>query len=223
MTQRRQIRLYNSLAREKIDFVPIDEKDVRLYACGPTVYNYAHIGNARMAVVFDVLSRLLKHVYGAAHVKYVSNITDVDDKILAAAKETGRTIDEITSHYTAIYNEDMSALGCALPDVQPRATTHIAEMITLIEGLIERGIAYDADGHVLFNVPAYGDAYGALSGRSRDEQIAGARVEVASYKKTPLISCFGNRAPKMSRVGTVLGGAGVRAGISNVRRWRKSI
>ena len=102
MTQRPQIRLYNSLAREKIDFVPIDEKDVRLYACGPTVYNYAHIGNARMAVVFDVLARLLKHVYGDAHVKYVSNITDVDDKIMAAAKETGRPIDEITAHYTGI-------------------------------------------------------------------------------------------------------------------------
>ncbi len=185
MTQRPQIRLYNSLAREKIDFVPIDEKDVRLYACGPTVYNYAHIGNARMAVVFDVLARLLKHVYGDAHVKYVSNITDVDDKIMAAAKETGRPIDEITAHYTTIYNDDMSALGCALPDVQPRATTHIAEMVTLIEGLISRGMAYDSEGHVLFNVPAYGDAYGALSGRSRDEQIAGSRVEVASYKKDP--------------------------------------
>ena len=185
MTQRPQVRLYNSLSREKNVFTPIDEKDVRLYACGPTVYNYAHIGNARMAVVFDVLSRLLKYVYGEAHVKYVSNITDVDDKIMAAAKETGRSINDITTHYTNIYNEDMSALGCALPDEQPRATTHIAEMITLIEGLVERGIAYDADGHVLFNVPAYGAAYGVLSGRSRDEQIAGSRVEVASYKKDP--------------------------------------
>lgn len=175
--------LYNSLNRKKEQFIPIDAEHIRLYACGPTVYNYAHIGNARMAVVFDVLSRVLKAQY--PKVTYVSNITDVDDKIMAAAKETGVAIDEITLKYESIYNNDMSALGCTLPDVQPRATGHIHEMIELIETLIDRGIAYAADGHVLFNVPAYGEAYGALSGRSRDEQIAGARVEVASYKKDP--------------------------------------
>lgn len=177
-----QIKLYNSLTRKKEDFVPLDSAHVRLYACGPTVYNYAHIGNARMAVVFDLLSRVLKTVY--PKVTYVSNITDVDDKIMAAAKETGEPIDAITNKYTRIYNHDMAALGCAEPDIQPRATTHIGEMIALIEQLIERDHAYEGDGHVLFNVPSF-PAYGGLSGRSRDEQIAGARVEVASYKKDP--------------------------------------
>lgn len=174
--------LYNSLSRKKEQFVPIDPAHVRLYACGPTVYNYAHIGNARMAVVFDVLARVLKAQY--PKVTYVSNITDVDDKIMQAAKDTGVAIDEITRKYENIYNDDMAALGCTPPDVQPRATGHIHEMIALIELLIERGIAYESDGHVLFHVPSY-DAYGKLSGRSRDEQIAGARVEVASYKKDP--------------------------------------
>ncbi len=185
MPQRAQINLYNSLTREKTVFTPIDEKDVRLYACGPTVYNFAHIGNARMAVVFDVLTRLLKQIYGDNAVTYVSNITDVDDKIIAAAKETGRRINEITEHYTAIYNADMKALGCKTPDIQPRATTHISDMIELIETLVQRDMAYESDGHVLFNVPEYGDAYGALSGRSREEQVAGSRVEIASYKRDP--------------------------------------
>ena len=177
------IKLYNSLTRQKEAFKPIDPADVRVYACGPTVYNYAHIGNARMAVVFDLLVRLLRAQY--PQVTYVSNITDVDDKIMAASKESGEPIDAITKKYADIYNADMAALGVQPPDVQPRATTHIAEMIALIEQLIERGHAYACeDGHVLFNVPSF-PAYGGLSGRSRDEQIAGARVEVASYKKDP--------------------------------------
>ena len=175
-----QLSLFNTLKREKQIFEPLDSSHVRLYACGPTVYNYAHIGNARMAVVFDLLTRVLKTLY--PKVTYVSNITDVDDKIMAASKETGEPINAITEKYTRIYNEDMAALGCAAPDIQPRATETIAEMIALIEQLIERGHAYDADGHVLFNVPSF-ENYGGLSGRSRDEQIAGARVEVASYKK----------------------------------------
>ncbi len=175
-----QLTLFNTLKREKQIFEPLDSSHVRLYACGPTVYNYAHIGNARMAVVFDLLTRVLKTLY--PKVTYVSNITDVDDKIMAASKETGEPINAITEKYTRIYNEDMAALGCAAPDIQPRATETIAEMIALIEQLIERGHAYDADGHVLFNVPSF-ENYGGLSGRSRDEQIAGARVEVASYKK----------------------------------------
>jgi len=175
-----QLTLFNTLKREKQIFEPLDSSHVRLYACGPTVYNYAHIGNARMAVVFDLLTRVLKTLY--PKVTYVSNITDVDDKIMAASKETGEPINAITEKYTRIYNEDMAALGCAAPDIQPRATETIAEMIALIEQLIERGHAYDADGHVLFNVPSF-EHYGGLSGRSRDEQIAGARVEVASYKK----------------------------------------
>jgi cysteinyl-tRNA synthetase len=177
-----QLALYNSLTRQKEAFQPIDEGHVRLYACGPTVYNYAHIGNARMAVVFDLLSRVMRGIY--PKVTYVSNITDVDDKIIAASKETGEAIDAITSKYARIYNEDMAALGVSAPDVQPHATAHIGDMIAIIEDLIARGNAYEAGGHVLFHVPSF-KAYGGLSGRSRDEQIAGARVEVASYKKDP--------------------------------------
>ncbi len=177
-----ELKLFNTLKREKQVFIPIDPAHVRLYACGPTVYSYAHIGNARMAVVFDLLTRVLKTLY--PKVTYVSNITDVDDKIIAAHQETGETIDIITRKYEAIYNEDMAALGAAEPDIQPRATEHIGEMIQLIGALIERGHAYEADGHVLFNVPSF-ENYGGLSARSRDEQVAGARVEVASYKKDP--------------------------------------
>mgnify|MGYP000976061951 CR=1 FL=1 len=174
--------LTNTLTGKKEAFAPRDPQRVTMYACGPTVYNYAHIGNARMAVVFDLLARVLRHLY--PQVVYVSNITDVDDKIIAASRETGEAIGVITEKYTEIYNRDMAALGVQAPDVQPRATAHIAEMIALIEALIKRDHAYAADGHVLFHVPSF-PAYGGLSGRSRDEQIAGARVEVASYKKDP--------------------------------------
>ncbi|MCK6417777.1 MAG: cysteine--tRNA ligase [Alphaproteobacteria bacterium] len=176
------LKLFNSLTRRKEDFNPLDATHVRLYACGPTVYNYAHIGNARMAVVFDVLARVLRRQY--PKVTYVSNITDVDDKIMDAARESGEAIDAITEKFTRIYNEDMAALNVAPPDVQPRATTHIPQMIALIETLITRGHAYEAQGHVLFNVPSF-PAYGGLSGRSRDEQIAGARVEISPFKKDP--------------------------------------
>lgn len=174
--------LFNSLQRKKQPFVPLDPGHVRLYACGPTVYSYAHIGNARMAVVFDLLTRVLRRAY--PKVTYVSNITDVDDKIIAASRETGEAIEAITRKYERIYNEDMAALGVIPPDMQPRATDHIGDMIALIQKLIERNHAYAADGHVLFHVPSF-PSYGGLSGRSRDEQIAGARVEVASYKKDP--------------------------------------
>lgn len=176
------VTLYNSLTRKKEEFIPLNPAHVRIYACGPTVYNYAHIGNARMAVVFDLWVRLLRHVY--PKVTYASNITDVDDKIIAAHRETGEAIATITEKFTRIYNEDMAALGCIQPDVQPRATQHIAEMIAQIDALIARGHAYAAQGHVLFHVPS-DPTYGALSGRSRDEQIAGARVEIAPYKKDP--------------------------------------
>jgi cysteinyl-tRNA synthetase len=172
--------LQNTLSGEKQAFTPIDPAHVRVYACGPTVYSYAHIGNGRMAVAFDLLVRVLRTLY--PKVTYVSNITDVDDKIITASQETGDPIDVITRKYEAIYNEDMAALGVAQPDVQPRATDHIGDMITLIEQLIDRGHAYAKDGHVLFHVPSF-PAYGGLSGRNRDEQIAGARVEIAPYKK----------------------------------------
>lgn len=175
-----KLRLFNSLTREKEEFTPQQPGHARVYACGPTVYNYAHIGNARMAVVFDLLANVLRTIY--PKVTYVSNITDVDDKIMVAAKETGEAIEAITRKFEKIYNEDMAALGVTKPDVQPRATEHIPEMIDLCEKLIARGHAYAAEGHVLFNVPSF-LAYGGLSGRSRDEQIAGARVDVAPYKK----------------------------------------
>ncbi len=176
------LKLHNSLTRKKETFVPIDPKNVRIYACGPTVYSYAHIGNARMAVAFDVLAGVLRALY--PKVTYVSNITDVDDKIIAAAKKTREPINMITRKYTEIYNDDMRFLGVARPDIQPRATDHIDHMIAIIEELVESGHAYAAEGHVLFNVPSF-EKYGGLSGRNRDEQIAGARVEVASYKKDP--------------------------------------
>jgi cysteinyl-tRNA synthetase len=174
------LKLYNSLTRQKEAFEPLDSAHVRLYACGPTVYNYAHLGNGRMAVVFDMWARVLRHLY--PKVTYVSNITDVEDKIITAARETGQEISAITLKYEGIYNDDMATLGVSRPDVQPRATEHIAEMIAQIEQLIARGHAYAAEGHVLFDVPS-DPSYGALSGRSRDEQIAGARVEIAPYKK----------------------------------------
>lgn len=176
------IKVYNSLTGKKEEFKAIDSAHVRVYACGPTVYNYAHIGNARMAVVFDLWTRVLRTQF--PRVTYVSNITDVEDKIMEAAKEAGEEISVITEKYAKIYNDDMGALGCAKPDIQPKATQHIPEMIAQIQQLIERGHAYEAEGNVLFDVPSYKN-YGVLSGRSRDEQIAGARVDVAPYKKDP--------------------------------------
>ncbi|MEQ8805492.1 MAG: cysteine--tRNA ligase [Rhodospirillales bacterium] len=180
------LRLHNTLTRDKVDFTPIDDKNVRMYVCGPTVYDFAHIGNARPVVVFDVLYRLLKRLYPAPDhkVTYVRNITDVDDKINARAQESGRPIEDITKETAAQFHADMAALG-ALPlprKYEPRATDHIPEMIAMIETLIAKGNAYEAEGHVLFSVPSMDD-YGQLSRRDRDELIAGARVEVAPYKK----------------------------------------
>ena len=179
------IRLYNTLTKTKEDFAPIDAKNVRMYVCGPTVYDFAHIGNARPVIVFDVLFRLLRHVYGDAHVTYVRNITDVDDKINARAAERGITIRELTEETARIYEQDVAALGNIPPTVTPRATEHIAQMLTIIGQLVEAGHAYAADGHVLFDVSSKPD-YGKLSRRSLDEMIAGARVEVAPYKKNPM-------------------------------------
>ena len=176
------VRLFNSLTKTKEDFVPLEAKNVRMYVCGPTVYDFAHIGNARPAIVFDLLFRLLRHEFGDAHVTYVRNITDVDDKINARAAERGISIRELTEETARIYAEDVGALGCLAPSVTPRATEHIAEMAAIIEQLIAAGHAYAADGHVLFDVSSKAD-YGKLSRRSLDEMIAGARVEVAPYKK----------------------------------------
>ncbi|MBF0391694.1 MAG: cysteine--tRNA ligase [Alphaproteobacteria bacterium] len=174
--------LYNTLTRRKDLFEPLVPGRVGMYVCGPTVYDRAHIGNARPVIVFDVLYRLLKRLY--RQVTYVRNITDVDDKINARAKESGEPIAVITERTTKLFHEDIAALNALPPDVEPRATAHIAQMIAMIERLIASGHAYEGDGHVLFAVGAMAD-YGALSRRSRDEMIAGARVEIAPYKKDP--------------------------------------
>jgi cysteinyl-tRNA synthetase len=179
-----ELKLYDTLTREKRVFTPLDPANVRMYVCGPTVYDYAHIGNARPAIAFDVLLRLLRHMYGESHVTYVRNITDVDDKINARAAERGISIRELTEETYANFKSDVAALGCLPPTVEPRATEHIAEMKTLIERLVTDNHAYVADSHVLFDVPSMPD-YGRLSKRPMDEMIAGARVEVAPYKKDP--------------------------------------
>jgi cysteinyl-tRNA synthetase len=174
--------VYNTLSREKEPFVPIDPAHVRLYVCGPTVYDYVHIGNARPVIAFDVLYRLLLRRH--PRVTYVRNITDIDDKIMTRAAESGETIDGLTQRTAEAYRSDMARLGALAPTVEPRATDYVGQMIALIERLIEGGHAYVAEGHVLFSVPSMPD-YGHLSRRSRDELIAGARVEVAPYKKDP--------------------------------------
>lgn len=178
------LRLYNTLTRTVVPFQPLDAARVRMYVCGPTVYDFAHIGNARPVVVFDLLFRLLRQTYGADRVTYVRNITDIDDKIIATAKATGEPIAAITKRTAQAYQADMAALNALAPTHEPRATEHVAQMIDMTQRLIDKGHAYAADGHVLFHVPSM-PAYGTLSRRDRDEQIAGARVEVASYKKDP--------------------------------------
>ncbi|MCE8520047.1 cysteine--tRNA ligase [Ruegeria pomeroyi] len=180
------IKLHNTRTRTKEEFVPIDPRNVRMYVCGPTVYDRAHLGNARPVVVFDVLYRLLRHVYGADHVTYVRNFTDVDDKINARAAESGRPIGDITAETTQWFLDDMGALGALEPDHMPRATEYIPQMVAMIESLIAKGHAYAAEGHVLFAVDSWKEHYGKLSGRSVDDMIAGARVEVAPYKKNPM-------------------------------------
>jgi cysteinyl-tRNA synthetase len=180
-----ELKLYDTLTREKRTFEPLDRNRVRMYVCGPTVYDFAHIGNARPVIVFDVLFRLLRHLYGAEHVVYVRNITDVDDKINARAAERGIAIRDLTEETYRYFREDVAALGCLEPTVEPRATEHIEEMKALIDRLLAAGCAYVAEGHVLFHVASMPD-YGKLSKRSVDELIAGARVDVAPYKRDPM-------------------------------------
>lgn len=176
--------LYDTAARAKRAFAPIDASDVRLYACGPTVYDYAHIGNGRTAVTFDLLFRVLRFAYGADHVTYVRNITDVEDKIIDRAAREGISIRDLTDGTAAVYQADMAGLGNLAPTHEPRATDHIPGMVAMIRTLIDKGHAYEAEGHVLFDVSSDAD-YGKLSGRSLDDMIAGARVEVAPYKRNP--------------------------------------
>jgi cysteinyl-tRNA synthetase len=192
-----RLRLYDTLTREKRPFAPLDPDNVRMYVCGPTVYDFAHIGNARPVIVFDVLFRLLRHLYGEEHVTYVRNITDVDDKIndRAARDFPGLSLNEAIRKVTEVtekqFHEDVDALGCLRPTVEPRATEHIAEMRALIEKLVAGGFAYVAEDHVLFSPQAMDAAnsvlprYGALANRTLDEMIAGARVDVAPYKRDP--------------------------------------
>ncbi len=180
-----EIKLHNTRTRKKEVFTPIDASNVRMYVCGPTVYDRAHLGNARPVVVFDVLNRLLRHVYGEDHVTYVRNFTDVDDKIIARAERDGRKIGQITSETTQWFLDDMAALGAREPDHMPRATQYIPQMVLMIEELIAGGHAYAAEGHVLFAVESY-SKYGALSGRTVKDMIAGSRVEVAPYKRNPM-------------------------------------
>jgi len=180
-----ELKLYDTLHRDKRPFVPIDPRRVRMYVCGPTVYDFAHIGNARPFIVFDVLLRLLRHLFGPDHVTYVRNVTDVDDKINARAAGRGIPIRALTEETYSAFKAEMAALGCLLPTVEPRATEHIAEMKVLIERLVADGHAYVADDHVLFDVSSMPD-YGRLSKRPLDEMIAGARVEVAPYKRDPM-------------------------------------
>jgi cysteinyl-tRNA synthetase len=188
-----QLRLTNTLTRTKEDFAPLDPKNVRMYVCGPTVYDYAHIGNARPAIVFDVLFRLLRHLYGPAHVTYVRNITDIDDKINARAQERAKgrnlpildVLRELTEETYGIYRDDVSALNCLEPTFMPRATENVPRMIAMTERLITEGYAYAAEGHVLFRVKRKAD-YGKLARRSVDDMLAGARVDVAPYKEDPM-------------------------------------
>jgi cysteinyl-tRNA synthetase len=176
--------LYDTMARAKRPFVPADPKRVTMYVCGPTVYNYAHIGNARPVVAFDVLFRMLRHAYGEDAVIYAANVTDVDDKINKKAAEEGVPISTITDRYLAIYNADMAVLGALAPTHQPRATQTMDAIVAMIGRLVANGSAYAAEGHVLFNTQAYAD-YGKLSGHPMDDMIAGARVDVAPYKQHP--------------------------------------
>ncbi|QEL22773.1 cysteine--tRNA ligase [Bosea sp. F3-2] len=191
------LRLYNTLSRTKQDFAPIDPSNVRMYVCGPTVYDYAHIGNARPVIVFDVLYRLLRHIYGTEHVTYARNLTDVDDKINARAARDfpglslNEAIAKVTETTTAQFHHDVDALACLRPTTEPRATEHIEEMKAIIERLIARGVAYVAEEHVLFHVPAVAHLakapkYGTLARRSLDEMLAGARVDVAPFKRDPM-------------------------------------
>ena len=184
MTKPDSIRLYDTLTREKRLLVPFNKQRITMYVCGPTVYGRAHIGNARPAVVFDTLARLIRHEYGESSLVYARNVTDVDDKIIKAAADEGVDPSVITERYEQFYLEDMRALGVRDPDIAPHATREIPAMIAMIERLVGLGNAYVADGHVLFSVPSY-KGYGALSGRDQDAMRAGARVEVVPYKRDP--------------------------------------
>ena len=200
MTEQYPLQLYNSLTRTKQRFKPQDSKRVTMYNCGPTVYSYAHIGNARAAVVADVLFRVLRHIYGEDHVVYARNLTDVDDRIIQSAKETGKPISEITEKYARIYNEDLAALNCLPPTHQPKATEHISHMIEMISELIEKDFAYESDGHVFFDVSKYED-YGKLSGNTLEALRGGDRVGEGEVARKRNAADFVLWKPELDGVG----------------------
>ena len=199
-TEEHPLTLYNSLTREKERFIPQDPKRVTMYNCGPTVYSYAHIGNARAAVVADVLFRVLRHIYGEDHVVYARNITDVDDRIIQSAKETGKPISEITEKYAKIYNDDLAAIGCLQPTYQPKATEHISDMIEMISELLSKDYAYESDGHVFFDVSKYDD-YGKLSGNTLDALRGGDRVGEGEVARKRNAADFVLWKPELDGVG----------------------
>ncbi|MDA8708338.1 cysteine--tRNA ligase [Hellea sp.] len=200
MTEKPQLTLYNSLTRQKEEFKPQNPKRVTMYNCGPTVYSYAHIGNARAAVVADVLFRVLRHIYGENHVVYARNITDVDDRIIQNAKETGRPISDITEKYARIYNEDLAAIGCLPPTEQPKCTAHIDGMVAMTSDLIEKGFAYESDGHVFFDVSKYED-YGQLSGNNLESLRGGDRVGEGEVARKRNAADFVLWKPELDGVG----------------------
>ncbi len=199
-----KIKLHNTLTRKKQIFVPLDENNVRLYLCGPTVYDRAHLGNARNVIMFDVLYRLLIQVYGKKSITYVRNFTDIDDKINNKSLQSGRPITDITSETIQWYLDDMAALGNLEPNLMPKATDYIPQMINFIERLITDGFAYVEEGHVLFSVSKYKN-YGKLSGRSVEDMIAGARVEIASYKRDPMDFVLWKPSEKIYQAGKAHG------------------
>ena len=176
------LHLYDTFSKSKREFRPIDPNNIRMYVCGPTVYDYAHVGNARPVIVFDTLFRIMRHTYGVDHVTYVRNITDVDDKIIEAANSNKEDISSLTSRTIQYFHEDASYIGALVPTIEPKATDHINEMVEMIETLIVKGFAYEIDGNVLFSSSKY-DQYGKLSGKNIDELVAGARVDIEDFKK----------------------------------------
>ena len=185
------MQLYNTISRTKEKFVPLDAHNVRLYVCGPTVYDYPHVGNARPLIVFDVLFRVLREIYGQDFVQYVRNITDIDDKIIETAKKNNISINELTNKVTKDFHSDCNYLNCLTPSVEPKATDHINEMIELTKKLLELDFAYVVQGHVYFEVSKF-DSYGKLSNKKIIDLVAGARVDISDLKKIQLILFFGN-------------------------------
>ena len=200
----KELEIYNSLTKKKENFIPINKDKIGMYVCGPTVYDYPHIGNARPLVVFDVLYRLLKKIYGNNKVTYVRNITDIDDKIIESSKKSKKSINELTETITKSFHEDCRYLHCINPTFEPKATEHIKGMINMVSNLIKNNHAYENGRHIYFSVSSF-KKYGKLSNKNSEQLVAGSRVEVSKYKKTHLILFFGNLQTKKIRAGILHG------------------